>query len=135
MKMKSLVLFLTLALVSWGQTANQSTVPSDQGPTTNKCACSQKMQAGDHQACCHSKKPGDASTTCCGKEGDACCGDATKCAKPDTAKVTHASCCSGKAQCCAKGKSCCGENMKMAKMACCDSQCGTHATPSEPLKN
>ena len=48
MKTKSLVFFLALALMSWGQTASQSPPPADKGAdtTAGKCACCEKMIAG-----------------------------------------------------------------------------------------
>jgi hypothetical protein len=139
MKTKSLVLFLMLALVAWGQTANQSAAPADKGAstTTAKCACCDKMDAGTaagHKACCHSKKSAGSETAmaCGGKDAASCCGDAAKCAKTSAANSTSASCCSGKGQCGAKGKSCCSEN---AKMACCGSQCVGHAAESQDVIN
>jgi hypothetical protein len=139
MKTKSLVLFVMLALVASGQTANQSTAPADKGPssTATKCACCDKMDAGTaagHKACCHAKK-GEGNETamaCGGKDAGSCCGDTAKCVKTSAANSTSASCCSGKGQCGAKGKSCCGED---AKMACCGSQCGMHASQSQDVLN
>jgi len=137
MKTKSLVLFLMLALLSWGQTANQSTAPADKGAssTTAKCACCDKMDAGaaaGHQGCCHSKKGKghEMAMACSGKDASACCGDAAKCMKTSASNSSGASCCSGKAQCGAKGKACCNEN---AKMACCGAQCGMRASQSQDV--
>lgn len=140
MKTKSLVLFLTLALVSWGQTVNPSAPTDKPGqPAATQCACCDKMAAGassDHTARCHSNKSkGGETTACCSKEGKSCCSDKAQCGKPDTANATTASCCSAKGQCGAKGKSCCGEHMQSATMACCGNQCGPHASSPTELKN
>ena len=138
MEMKSLALFLMLALVSWGQTANQSTIPADKGtPTTSaKCACCNQMDkaAASHKGCCHSKKGKghEMAMACSGKDGGSCCGDATKCVRESAPNATGASCCSGKAQCGTSGKACCGEP---EKMACCGSQCGSRAAEPQQVLN
>jgi hypothetical protein len=107
MKTKSLVLFLALALVSWGQTVNPSAPTDKPGqPAATQCACCNKMAAGassDHKACCHSNKSkGGETAACCSKEGKSCCSDKAQCGKPDTANATTASCRSAKGQCGAK---------------------------------
>ena len=125
MKHKLFALILALTVVSWAQTATQST-PSTSAPTTSdssKCACCDKMAASsqDGHMSCMRQQHGDAKDTAAGKNGVSCCGgkDAKSCMKGDK---TAASCCKdgcGKgnmATCCDRkaakgcGKGCCGSN-------------------------
>ncbi len=127
MKHKIFALILALTVVSWAQTATQTT-PSTPAPSTSdstKCACCDKMATdakGGHASCMRHKH-GDAkdmASCCAGKDGASCCGkDGKSCMKDDK---TMASCCKdgcGKdkmASCCDRkgakqcGKGCCGSS-------------------------
>jgi hypothetical protein len=127
MKHKLLALLLALTVMSWAQTATQSS-PAPEQSTSDKAkgACCDKCAADskDGHAACMRHGHGDAKemASCCdAKEGASCCGgkDAKSCMKDDK---TSASCCKdgcgkGKtASCCDRkavktcGKGCCGSN-------------------------
>lgn len=128
MKYKLLALILTMTVVSWTQTATQSTPSAPQqstAPDKAKCPCCEKMasaDAKDAHACCarHGDHKADAkgmASCCTGKDGATCCGgkDAKSCMK------------AGKDKCCAdcdKGKTakaCCNSN---CEKDCANGKCG-----------
>jgi len=117
MKHKLIALILALTVVSWAQTATQSTPSAPQqgsAPTEKgKCPCCNKMaavaaDAKDAHASCanHMKHSGD------GKEMAGCCSDKDKDAK---------SCCAGSE---AKSRMKGDED----KSACCGDSCGKDKT-------
>ena len=80
MKCKMLALILMLTVVSWTQTATQSTPPSDQPSGTSdkaKCACCDKMAKSDSKdahAACMRKHDGKEMASCCtGKDDKESC--------------------------------------------------------------
>lgn len=130
MKHKLFALILALTVVSWAQTATQSTpsapAKNDAAAEKAKCACCDKMAANSkdgHASCMRKAHDGDAKemASCCSGKDSSCCGgkDAKSCMKDDK---TAASCCKdgcGKdktASCCDRkaakgcGKGCCGAN-------------------------
>lgn len=117
MRSKILALILALTVVSWAQTATQTT-PSDSSnssvPTDNaKTSCCDKMGANGASCPRHGKKDAKAVASCCGdKEMKSCCGgkDAKSCMKADK----------GAASCC---KNDCGKD-KTAKACCGEKECG-----------
>jgi hypothetical protein len=92
-----LALILALTVVSWAQTAIQTTPSTPQTPET-KCACCDKMAASDSKdahAACMGKHDGKEMASCCAGKDEKSCGsgkDAKSCMKD--AKV--ADCCKGK---------------------------------------
>jgi len=132
MKHRILALMLTMTVVSWAQTATQSTPSTPQQSTAPaekaKCACCDKMAASDakgEHAACMRHGHGDAkemASCCAGKDDKSCCGgkDAMSCMKGD--KAAAESCCKDgcgkdkKASCCdhkagkSCGKDCCSPN-------------------------
>lgn len=136
MKHKMLALILALTVVSWAQTATQ-TSPADPQPGTapaekTKCACCEKMASTDSKdagmSCSRHAKHGKEMASCCtGKNAKSCCGDkdGKSCMKDDK---TAASCCKnncGKdktASACCGGKSCkdgCCSKKTESAMSCC----------------
>ena len=124
MKYKMLTLILALTVVSWAQTEiqtapstpQQSTVPAEKA----KCACCDKMSAGDMKdmkSCCghHDMQAKEGKDS---KEMAPCCGgkDAKSCMK-DSKDKSAASCC--KEGC---GKDSCGKDKTAS--ACCGNKCG-----------
>jgi hypothetical protein len=125
MKYRMLALILALTVVSWAQTetapstTQQSTVPAEKA----KCACCDKMGAGDMkdvESCCahHDMKSRDGKDS---KEMASCCGgkDAKSCMKNGKDK-TAAACCK---QGCSKGSS----GKDKTAIACCGSKCDRNA--------
>src|ERR1700758_1125149 len=120
MKFKMLALILALTVISWAQTATQSTPPTPQQVTATenaKGACCDRMAdvKGGHAACMHNHNGKDMASCCAGKDAKSCCGgkDAKSCMKDGKT----ADCCKGKEgmKCdrkagkdCSKG--CCGSN-------------------------
>jgi hypothetical protein len=122
MKYKMLALILALTVISWAQTATQSTPSTPQqnaAPEKAKCACCDKMAASDskdgHAACMHKHDGKEMASCCAGKDEKSCCSgkDAKSCMKDDKT----ADCCKGKegmkcdrraAKDCGKG--CCGSD-------------------------
>jgi hypothetical protein len=110
MKHKMLALILALTVVSWAQTATQ-TSPADPQPGTapaekTKCACCEKMASTDSKdagmSCSRHAKHGKEMASCCtGKNAKSCCSDkdGKSCMKDDK---TAASCCKNN---CGKDKS------------------------------
>jgi hypothetical protein len=128
MRNKLFALILALTVVSWAQTATQTTpaTPSQSTATENaKCACCDKMadSKDGHAACMRNSKMSDGKemASCCGgKETASCCGkdakscmkdekNAASCCKDGCGRDKTASCCDRKAgkEC---GKGCCGSN-------------------------
>ena len=129
MKHKILAMMLAVTVMSWAQTATQTSPATPQQSTTPaekpKCACCDKMAGtnADHAACMrHGHGDTKEMASCCsGKEGMPCCGgkDAKSCMKGDKTgescckegcgKEMKVSCCNHKAgkQC---GKGCCASN-------------------------
>jgi len=115
MKHKLIALILALTVVSWAQTATQTTPSTPQQSSApaekGKCPCCDKMASADtkdaHAFCDHHMKhTGD------GKEMAGCCSDKDKDAK---------SCCGGSdAKSCMKGDK--------DKSACCGDSCGKDKT-------
>ena len=119
MKCKMLALILMLTVVSWTQTATQSTPPSDQPSGTSdkaKCACCDKMAKSDSKdahAACMRKHDGkemascctgkDDKESCCSKEGASCMKDGKMAESCKGMKCDHKA-----SQDCRKG--CCGSN-------------------------
>src|ERR1035437_3370098 len=136
MRYKMLALILALTVVSWAQTATQttpsiaqqSTVPADKA----KCGCCDKMAAADskdaHAFCAHhdmQAKDGKEMASCCaGKDAMASGGkDAMSCMKNDKDKAS-APCC--KEACSKDGcgkdseKGCCsGKKTEKTAKSCC----------------
>ena len=125
MKYRMLALILALTVVSWAQTETapstpqQSTVPAEKA----KCACCDKMAAGDMKdmkSCCahHDMQSKDGKDS---KEMASCCGskDAKACMKNGKDKTAAACCKEG----CSKGS--CGKDKTAT--ACCGSKCGKDA--------
>ena len=116
MKHKLIALILALTVVSWAQTATQTTPSTPQQSTApaekTKCPCGDKMAAADtkdaHASCArHMKHSVD------GKEMAGCCSGKDKDAK---------SCCAGDdAKSCMKGAK--------DKSACCGDSCGKDKAP------
>jgi hypothetical protein len=127
MRNKLFALILALTVVSWAQTATQTT-PTQSAPAaeTTKAACCDKMAADSkdgHAACMRSSKMSDdkemasccggkETASCCGKDSKSCMKDeksAASCCKDARAKDKTASCCDRKTgkEC---GKGCCGSN-------------------------
>jgi hypothetical protein len=111
MKSRMLALILALTVISWGQTATQSTPSSPQQGTSTenaKCACCDKMSdAKDgHAACMHNHGGKDMASCCAGKDMKSCCGgkDAKSCMKD--------------------GHDCCGGKEKDKTASCCDRKAG-----------
>jgi hypothetical protein len=138
MKYKMLALILALTVVSWAQTATQtspsspqqSTVPADKA----KCACCDKMAAGDtkeaHSCCAHhdiQAKDGKETASCCGGTDAKSCmrNDQDKtasCSKDSCGKdKTATACCNGT---CDKngGKSCCSGKKETTARNCCQKE-------------
>jgi hypothetical protein len=100
MKYKMLALILALTVVSWAQTATQSTPSTPEQNTTSekaKCACCDKMAKSDskdgHAACMRNHDGKEMASCCSGKDAKSCCGkDAKSCMKGD--KMVD--CCKGK---------------------------------------
>lgn len=137
MKITTLALILTLATISWAQSAD----PSAKTPTTDKpatasasCACCDKMskdgKAMDmkdmkEMACCkHDAKNGKSEMSCCkGKEGT----EAKACMR-ETKDSAAGSCCT---EACGKEHaSCCAskEDKSQAAARCCGGgKCDRHA--------
>ena len=121
MKSKMLALILALTVISWAQTATQSTPSTPQQGTATesaKCACCDKMSPAKdgHAACMHNNGGKDMASCCAGKHEKPCCGgkDAKSCMKDGhdccgKDKENSASCCDRKAgkEC---GKGCCKGN-------------------------
>lgn len=128
MKHKIFALILALTVVTFAQTATQTTpsAPEQSSPEKAKPACCDKMSAdskGGHGSCMrHGHGDAKEMASCCaGKEAASCCGgkDAKSCMKDDKTaascckegcgKAKMASCCDRKAakQC---GRGCCGSN-------------------------
>ena len=140
MKHKMIALILALTVVSWAQTATQTTPSTPQQSAApaekEKCACCDKMSAPnakDAHACCaeHMKHTGDRkdmAACCSGKDKDAkscCAGGETSCMKWDKDKSaccgdscgkdkTAATCCGGKN--CERG--CCSKKAEKAASSC-----------------
>jgi hypothetical protein len=129
MRYKMLALILALTVVSWAQTATQtttstpqqSTVPSDKA----KSACCDKMAAADAKdapSCCarHDMQAKDAkemASCCAGKNAMSSGGrDAMSCMKGDKDKTATSCCKDG----CSKDN--CGKDKTAA--ACCGGTCG-----------
>jgi len=120
-----LTLILALTVISWAQTATQSTPSTPQQGTATenaKGACCDKMSdaKGGHAACMHNHDGKDMASCCAAKDAKSCCGgkDAKSCMKDDKAA---ASCCK---DCAAKEKdktaSCCERNGgKECGKGCC----------------
>lgn len=140
MKYRTLVAVLALAVMSWAQTATQTTPSTQQSPAPadKKASCCDKMNATDakdaHACCAHQDaqaKDGAGAASCCAGKDASCCGkDAKSCMKADKDKTATASCANcGSGDCCAKDheKGCCSQ-MKSEKTAmnCCGKQCGDH---------
>src|SRR6516162_5587101 len=127
MKPKLLALILALTVISWAQTATQSTPSTPQQGTSTenaKPACCDKTSdaKGGHSACMRNHDGKSMASCCAGKDQKPCCSgkDGKSCMKDDKT----ASCCKdcgGKekdktASCCEKhagkecGKGCCKEN-------------------------
>ena len=122
MKYRILALILALTVVSWAQTATQTTPSAPQQNATtekSKCACCDKMAASDSKdahAACMGKHDGKEMASCCaGKDAKSCCGgkDAKSCMKDG--KMADG--CTGKdgMKCDRKagkdcGKGCCGSS-------------------------
>ena len=118
MKFKMLALILALTVVSWAQTATQSTPSVPQQSTEKeKGSCCHKMGGSDLKdghACMRMHHDGKDMASCCaGKDDKSCCGkDAKSCMKDDK---TAASCC----------KDCGGKDKDKEKTAsCCDHKAG-----------
>jgi hypothetical protein len=129
MRNKLFALILALTVVSWAQTATQTTpaTPSQSTATEKaKGACCDKMAADSkdgHAACMRSSKMsggkemasccgGKDTASCCGKDAKSCMKDeksAASCCKDGCGKDKTASCCDRKAgkEC---GKGCCDSN-------------------------
>jgi len=142
MKYKLLALILTVTVVSWTQTATQSTPSTPQqstAPDKAKCACCEKLasaDAKDAHACGarHGDHQADAkemASCCSGKDGVACCGgkDAKSCMKAGRDKCcsdcdkskTAKACCGSDCQKQCKGGKCCGaKKVETAESDCCD---------------
>jgi hypothetical protein len=129
MKYKLLALILTVTIVSWTQTATQSTssaLQENTAPDKAKCPCCDKMassDAKDAHAACMRKHDGKEMASCCsGKDAKSCCNgkEAKHCMNDDKAAASCCKDCCGKekdktASCCRKsgkecGKGCCGTN-------------------------
>ncbi|HTT19449.1 MAG TPA: hypothetical protein VMG82_10910 [Candidatus Sulfotelmatobacter sp.] len=117
MKSKMLALILALTVISWAQTATQTTPSTAQqstAPEKAKCACCDKMSdaKGGQGACMHNHGGKDMASCCNGKDEKSCCGgkDAKSCMKDDK---TAASCC----------KDCRGKE-KDKTASCCDRKAG-----------
>ncbi len=121
MKYRMLALIVVLTVVSWAQTATQSTPSTQQqsaAPEKPKGACCDKMGSSDskdaHAACMRQHDGKEMASCCAGKDEKSCCGkDATSCMKDDKT----ADCCKGKEgmKCDRKagkdcGKGCCGSS-------------------------
>lgn len=128
MKYKMFALILTIAVMSWAQTATPvvpSTTPQSTVPAAKaKCGCCDKMAAADSKdtpACCahHDMKTADGKemSCCAGKDAKAGGKDAMACMK--NSKDKAASCCKGKDGC---TKDSCGKDKAAA--ACCAGKCG-----------
>jgi len=100
MKYRMLALILALTVVSWAQTATQTTPSNPQqstAPEKSQCACCDKMassDAKDARAACMGKHDGKEMASCCaGKDAKSCCGgeDAKSCMKDGK----MADCCKG----------------------------------------
>jgi len=117
MKSRMLALILALTVVSWAQTATQTTPSAstqNSAPALRaKASCCDKMGANGASCPRHGKKDAKGMASCCGsKEMESCCSgkDAKSCMKDD--KST--------AGCCKDG---CGKD-KAAKACCGDKECG-----------
>lgn len=134
MRYKILALILTMTVVSWAQTASQSTTPNPQqnsAPAAKaKCPCCDKMAAGKMKCANHAMQAKDgqdpeamssskdgmscmrnkqgAAASCCGKD----------CEKNKCGKDKTASCCGDR--CNKDGKNCCAVKAgeKTAKSCC-----------------
>jgi hypothetical protein len=122
MKYRMLALILALTVVSWAQTATQTTPSTPQQSTASeksKCACYDKVASSDSKdahAACMGKHDGKEMASCCaGKDEKSCCGgkDAKSCRKDGK----MADCGAGKdgRKCDRKagkdcGKGCCGSS-------------------------
>src|SRR5436853_7894814 len=77
MRYRMLALILALTVVSWAQTATQTTPPTPQTSENSKCACCDKMAASDSKdahAACMGKHEGKEMASCCaGKDDKSCC--------------------------------------------------------------
>jgi hypothetical protein len=141
MKYKMLTLILALTVVSWAQTETQTAPATPQQSTAPaekaKCACCDKMAAGDMKdmkSCCarhdmqaKDGKDGKEMASCCSgkdakicmrnskdKTAASCCKEG--CSKESCGKDKTASCCGDK--CGKDGKGCCSKMEKTAKMCC-----------------
>ena len=125
MKRKLFAVILALTVMSWAQTATQTTpsqspAPADKG----RPSCCEKMtngSKGGSPACMRHKDSKEMASCCSGKDGASCCGgkDAKECmkdgkcsgacCKEGSATDKTASCCDRKAgkEC---GKGCCASN-------------------------
>jgi len=134
MKYKVIAVVLALTVMSWAQTATQTTPSTPQQSTVAdkaKCACCDKMSAAaekadtkDAQACCmrdgmKAKDGKDMASCCAGKDAKSADGkDAMSCMKGDKDKMS-ASCC--KENCSKDGASCAKDK---TAAACCGGSCG-----------
>ena len=145
MKYKMMALILALSVVTWAQTATQTTPPAPQQSTApadkDKCPCCDKMAADAKDAraghMMHhdmSAKDSKGMASCCaGKDAKSSSGDkeAMSCMKGGKDKTAD-SCCAGKDDMsCMKGDkdkaaSCCGDKCAKDKTAsaCCGGDCG-----------
>lgn len=103
MKHKLFALILALTVVSWAQTATQTTPAAPaENTSTEKAKC----------ACCAGKD----GASCCGKDAKSCMKDGkttTSCCKDGCGKDKMASCCDRKAGN-ACGEGCCGSKSEKA---------------------
>jgi hypothetical protein len=129
MKYKMMALILALTVMTWAQTATQTTPPAPQPGTEqvdkDKCPCCDKMGATNtkdaHASHMHhdmSAKDGKGMASCCGDK------DAMSCMKGDKDKPTD-SCCGGK-----DAKSCMQGDKDKTAASCCGDKCGKDKTAS-----
>lgn len=123
MKSRMLALILALTVVSWAQTATQSTPSAAQQGTTGnaKHACCDKMSdaKGGHAACARNHDGKEMASCCAGKDEKSCCGkDAKSCMRDSKTSASSGKDCCGKEK--DKTASCCaGNEGKECHKGCC----------------
>lgn len=140
MKFKLFAMILALAVVSFAQTATQTTPATEQKQSAqsddNKdaTACQKMMDGKDGSCCMHhdmAAKDGKEAMTCCGGKNAKSCKKVMKNSKDKMAAMC------GDGKCCGKdAKDCCKHDDKEMAMACCGgSQCGQgHPDHGEEMK-
>ena len=146
MRSNIITLVLALSVISWAQTATQTSPSTPQQSTTStekaKCPCCEKMSSSDmkemHACCAHhgsiaaddkemASRHKDMASCCADKKGASCCAgkDGASCMKDKDAAAK--ACCGDK---CGKDKtaaSCCGDACSAEKCTkegkgCCSSE-------------